>query len=139
MRSHPMHLPSELEQVGGRVYTSFLSQLLRNYIFGSTVAVLGVGGIVVFSTLTIPSNARLLLGIIMFVSLLIMFACELFVFYRHLQPIQAIFKNGQPTSEQFKTAYLQTHQFPILSVRRTFGPHFLGFVVPAVRVAFAFL
>jgi HD-GYP domain-containing protein (c-di-GMP phosphodiesterase class II) len=134
-----MHLLSEREQGGRRVYTAFLSQLLRNYIFGSTVAVLGVGGIVVFSTLTIPSKERILLGAIMMISLLIMFACELLVFYRHLRPIQAIFKNGQPTSTQLKTAYLQTHQFPTLSVRRTFGPHFLGLLVPAVIMAFVLI
>ncbi|WP_317618436.1 HD domain-containing phosphohydrolase [Paenibacillus sp. PL91] len=100
---------------------------------------LGVGGIVLFSTLTIPSKERILLGAIMLISLPIMIACELLVFYRHLRPIQAIFKNGQPTSEQLKTAYLQTHQFPTLSVRRTFGPHFLGLLVPAVIMAFVFI
>ncbi|WP_053372967.1 HD-GYP domain-containing protein [Paenibacillus sp. FJAT-27812] len=134
-----MHLLSEREQAGGRIFASFLTQLLRNYIFGSTVAVLGVGGIVVFSTLAIPANERFLLGIIMISSLLIMFVCELFVFYRQLRPIQAIFKNAHPTSEQLKTAYLQTHQFPTLAVKRTFGPHFLGLLLPAVSMAFAFI
>ncbi|OBZ11192.1 HD-GYP domain-containing protein [Bacillus sp. FJAT-26390] len=134
-----MHLLSEREQAGGRIFASFLTQLLRNYIFGSTVAVLGVGGIVVFSTLSIPANERFLLGIIMISSLLIMFVCELFVFYRQLRPIQAIFKNAHPTSEQLKTAYLQTHQFPTLAVKRTFGPHFLGLLLPAVSMAFAFI
>lgn len=131
-----MHFPTKHEPTGGRVYTSFLAQLLRNYLFGSTVAVVGVGGALVFSTLSVPSNERFALGAIMAISLIIMIACELFVFYRHLLPIQAIFKAQQPTSEQLKTAYLHTHKFPVLSVRRTYGPHFLGLLLPAVSMAF---
>lgn len=131
-----MHFPTKHEPTGGRVYTSFLAQLLRNYLFGSTVAVVGVGGALVFSTLSVPSNERFALGAIMAISLIIMIACELFVFYRHLLPIQAIFKAQQPTSGQLKTAYLHTHKFPVLSVRRTYGPHFLGLLLPAVSMAF---
>ncbi|MDQ8736124.1 HD domain-containing phosphohydrolase [Paenibacillus sp. LHD-38] len=134
-----MHLPKKHEQAGSRVYTSFLTQLLRNYLFGSAVAVVGVGGGVVFSTLSIPSNERFVLGAIMTISLVIMIFCELFVFYRHLRPIQVIFKAQQPTSEQLKNAYLHTHKFPVLSVRRTYGPHFLGLLLPAVSMAIVFI
>ncbi|HTG68039.1 MAG TPA: HD domain-containing phosphohydrolase [Candidatus Udaeobacter sp.] len=134
-----MHLHTEREQEGNRVYASYLSQLLRNYIFGTTVAVFGVGGVVIFSTLSIPFNEQLLLGSIMVVSLLIMIVCELFVFRLHLRPIQAVFRAEKPTSEQLKTAYLQTHKFPTLSVRRTFGPHFLGLLAPALSMAFVLI
>lgn len=118
------------------VFTSFLSRLLLNYLFGSTVAVVGVGGVIVFSTLTIPVHERFIIAAIMFISLLIMIGSELFVFYRHIRPIQAVFKIKHPSSEQLKAAYLQTHHFPILAVRRTFGPHFLGIMLPAVIMAF---
>ncbi|WP_138754919.1 HD-GYP domain-containing protein [Paenibacillus sinopodophylli] len=134
-----MPLQNKLEQAGGHLYTSFLTQLLRNYLFGSTVAVVGVGGVVVFSTLSIPPGERIVMGAIMGISLIIMIICELFVFYRHLRPIQIIFKLPQPTSEQLKTAYMQTHKFPLLSVIRTFGPHFLGLLLPAVVMAFIFI
>ncbi|CAM4095747.1 HD domain-containing protein [Paenibacillus alkaliterrae] len=131
-----MHSPAKREPTADRVYASFLNQLLRNYILGSTVAVLGVGGVIMFSTLSIPSNELLLLGSMLVVSLFIMLSCELFVFYRHLKPIQAAFKEPHPASNQLKNAYLQTHKFPTLSVRRTFGPHFLGLVIPAVTFAY---
>jgi hypothetical protein len=131
-----MPLPTERENHDNRVYPSFLSQLLRNYIFGSTVAVAGVGGIVVFSTLTIPENEQLTLAAIMLISLLIMIGIELLVFYRHIKPIQILFKAEKPTSEQLKIAYMQTHRFPTLAVKRTFGPHFLGLLLPAIGMAY---
>ncbi|MGO4547652.1 hypothetical protein AB4Z29_22955 [Paenibacillus sp. 2TAB23] len=134
-----MPLPNKREQAGDPIYTFFLSQLLRNYLFGSTVAVVGVGGVVVFSTLSIPASERIVMGAIMGISLIVMLICELYVFYRHLKPIQASFKASLPTSEQLKAAYMQTHKFPVLSVRRTFGPHFLGLLVPAVGMAFLFI
>lgn len=134
-----MKLNKREQATADRVYASFLVQLIRNYLFGSTVAVLGVGGVLVFSTLNIPPAERLLIGTILIMSLLIMFCCELYVFYRHIQPIQAAFKEPQPTSGQLKSAYLQTHKFPLLSVKRTFGPHFLGMSVPAFTLAFIYI
>lgn len=46
-----MNLHVEQKPTGDHISITFLSQLLRNYIYGSTVAVVGVGGVVVFSTL----------------------------------------------------------------------------------------
>lgn len=134
-----MNTSTKQERMRDPVYATFLYQLLRNYLFGSTLAVVGVGGVIVFSTLSIPSDESVAIGALMIISLIIMLVCELFVFYRHIRPIQLIFKEQRPTSDQLKSAYLQTHTFPILSVKRTFGPHLLGLVIPAVGLAFLFI
>ncbi|WP_042167814.1 HD-GYP domain-containing protein [Paenibacillus gorillae] len=121
------------------LYVSFFKQLLRNYLFGSTVAVLGFGGVILFNTLNIPIREIGLLSGVLFASLAIMLLCEIYVFNRHLQPIRAIFQTGTPTSEQLKAAYRQTHRFPTLSVKRTFGPHFLGMSFPAIILCMLFI
>lgn len=127
------------QQTPASVYRAFLLQLVYNYVFGSTVAVLGVGGIIIFSTLKLPQGEGFVLGVILFASLLIMLACELFVFYRHAKPIQVAFLSDQPTAEQLRKAYIQTHRFPVLSLKRTFGPHLLGISVPAIAMSYIFI
>ncbi|WP_424768676.1 HD-GYP domain-containing protein [Paenibacillus sp. sgz302251] len=130
-----MNVIAKPDKATNRIYPSFLTQLIRNYIFGSAVAVFGVGGVIMFSTLSIPSSERLLLSGILVVSLLIMLCCELYVFFQHVKPIQIVFQAERPTSTQLKEAYIRTHKFPTLSVWRTFGPHFLGMSIPAVLMA----
>ncbi|MFC4775921.1 HD-GYP domain-containing protein [Paenibacillus sp. GCM10023252] len=117
------------------VYRVFLTQLLRNYVFGSMIAVLGVGSTLVFSTLQISWEETVRLAVILVASLILMLMCELYVFRLHLKPIQAVFRSGvTPTSDELKTAYLRTHHFPVLSVKRIFGPHFLGMSIPAAAM-----
>lgn len=121
------------------VYRTFLLQLVYNYVFGSAIAVLGVGGVIIFSTLKLPEGEVLMLGVILMISLLIMLTCELFVFYRHAKPIQDAFLTESPTAEQLCKAYIQTHRFPVLSLLRTFGPHLLGMSVPAIAMSYIFI
>ncbi|MEK3883458.1 HD domain-containing phosphohydrolase [Paenibacillus sp. PL2-23] len=115
-----------------KLYSTFLRTLLRNYLFGSTVAVLGFGVILIFNTLRLPFSELMLLIGVLAVSLLVMLVCELIVFFRHLAPIRAIFRSAHPTEEELARAYLQTHRFPLLAVKRTFGPHFLGMSIPGI-------
>lgn len=125
-----MNQPNKHDQPKTSIYATFLIQLIRNYLFGSIVAVFGMGGVIMFSTLTIPKEERLVMSVIIIISMIIMLSCELFVFYRHLRPIHAVFKAKHSTSDEIKIAYLQTHKFPLLAVLRTFGPHFFGMALP---------
>lgn len=122
-----------------QLFNTFLKQLLRHYIFGSAVAVLGVGSVMIFSTLKLSCSEIMWLALILLSSILIMFLCELYVFNRHILPIKAVFDQEHSTSQQLKKAYWQLHRFPLLSVKRIFGPHFLGMSIPAILMAYLFI
>ncbi|ANE46236.1 chemotaxis protein CheY [Paenibacillus swuensis] len=116
------------------VYRSFMKQLIRDYLFGSSAAVLGVGSILIFSTLQISVRETYYLFLLLFVSLLIMFSCEFMLFTRHIRPIRQAYLTAQPTAEELRRAYVQAHRFPVLAVRRIYGPHFLGLSIPAASM-----
>ncbi|BBI32312.1 HD domain-containing phosphohydrolase [Cohnella abietis] len=121
------------------VYSKFIRDLFLNYILGSTIAVLGVGSLFIFSSLQIPSVEIWRLAGILFSSLLIMVTCELLILYRHLTPIRALFQKEHHTLEELQASYLQVHRFPLLAVKRIFGPHLLGLSVPAMSLAYIFI
>jgi len=114
------------------LYRSFLKRLLRNYILGSLIAVVGVGGALMFTTLRMQTSAVLVLLVTLGISLLIMFAVESIVFQLHLRPIRAVLVNGPSTEDTLRSAYLRAHQFPLLTVRRVLGPHLLGLAIPEI-------
>lgn len=113
-------------------YKQFIKLLIRNYIIGSGLAVLGVASIAIFFTITLTAAESLRLVAIVAVSLLVMLALEAWVFTIHVRPIQRWFMESTPSIEQTEVAYFQTHKFPILSVQRIFGPHMLGLSVPLI-------
>jgi hypothetical protein len=45
-----------------------------------------------------------------------------------------IFRAGW-TGADLEAAFTQLHRLPILSVKRTYGPHFLGFCLPALLIS----
>ncbi len=134
-----MDMRANKEYTGSLEYAAFLARLLRNYLFGSMIAVIGVGGSLVFFTLVVTKREAALLGGIMLVSMLIMIGLELFVFFRHIRPIRQALLQPAPSSGELAAAYLQTHRFPILAVKRTMLPHFMGLIVPAVALALLFI
>ncbi len=116
------------------IYRHFIIQLLRNYIVGSVAAVLGVGGVLMFSSLQVTHSEYVVLAAILFTSLFIMMIAELSVFQRDLKPIRSVYRKSDskaPTVAELQEAYIQTHRFPALAVRRIFGPHLFGLAVPA--------
>ncbi|MEW9701047.1 HD domain-containing phosphohydrolase [Paenibacillus sp. SI8] len=116
-------------------YKQFLSDLVRNYVLGSTAAVIVVGGVIISTTLRI-SNAELVrLFAIMIASLIVMMVSEFIVFRRQLKPIHRMVQQEVPDLASIREAYLQTHRFPALSVKRILGPHFLGLSIPAMLMA----
>ncbi|GGG19367.1 hypothetical protein GCM10010916_40240 [Paenibacillus abyssi] len=113
------------------IYKDFIRRLIRDYIIGSTAAVLGVGSIFIFSALQVPGHEAIMLLAILLISLMIMMIAELFVFYRHLRPIRQMFHQSQPSIETLQSVYLHTHRFPVFAIKRIFGPHLFGLSIPA--------
>lgn len=118
------------------IYQNFIKRILMNYIFGSIVAVVGVGGIFIFSTLSLSSSETFYLLLTLFSSLGIMFIAELNVFRKHTRPILLVFSQDLPSLKEIEKAYIQTHRFPILTIKRIFGPHLFGLTIPAVCITY---
>lgn len=121
------------------IYRSLLLLLLRNYIIGSTIAVLCVGGALIFSTLQIKESELFYVLLTIFISLLVMFCLEYVMFSFHLKPIKSVLYHPNPSIEEIRTAFLQTHKLPNLSIQRIFGPHFLGLSIPAISLTLWFI
>ncbi|MGZ4031227.1 MAG: HD domain-containing phosphohydrolase [Tumebacillaceae bacterium] len=118
------------------VYKSFVRLLFRNYLIGSLIAVFGVGGVVMFSTVKVTLHDALYMVGTLILSVFFMLLCESHVFFRHhLRPITRVFKESHPSLESMRAAYLQIHKLPGLSVRRTLGPHLFGLAIPGVLIA----
>lgn len=118
-----------------QTYTRFVKQLVINYILGSSIAVLGVGGILIFSTLNLSLvEINVMIGILL-TSAFIMVLCEFYAFYKQLQPIKITLTNTTNTYADYQRTFLHIQRFPILTVKRIIGPHLLGLSVPAITLA----
>ncbi|WP_233476351.1 hypothetical protein [Paenibacillus sonchi] len=113
------------------LYGGFLKKQIRNYIFGSVVAVLAVGSLILLSSLEISTIEYFRLLIILLISFAIMAVVEISVFIRQIRPIRAALTEHRPTLAKLEEAYLHTHRLPKLAVQRILGPHFLGLSLPA--------
>lgn len=118
-----------------QIYRKFLRNLLLNYIMGSGIAVVVVGGVIISTTLTISNAEMVRVFFIMITSLCVMMLAEIAVFRRHMKPIREMLEQETPDLATIREAYLQTHRFPALSVMRIMGPHFLGLSIPAMTMA----
>ncbi|WP_379158328.1 HD domain-containing phosphohydrolase [Paenibacillus sp. sgz5001063] len=114
-----------------KVYGAFLKRQIFNYIFGSVVAVLAVGSLILLSSLEISPKEYLRLLIILLISFVIMAVAEIGVFVRQIRPIRMALTEQKPTLAMLDEAYLHTHRMPKLAVQRIMGPHFLGLSLPA--------
>lgn len=114
------------------LYKSFLNQLVRNYILGSTVAVLIVGSIFLVSTFEISGIEEIRLLGILSLSFVMMIAAELFVFFRQIRIIRNILMKEDVQLPELEEAYHHAQRMPNLAVRRIYGPHLLGLSIPAV-------
>ncbi|SEF56203.1 HD domain-containing phosphohydrolase [Paenibacillus sp. UNC499MF] len=118
-------------------YRQLLLALLRNYLLGSAIAVLGVGSVLIYSTLRATNREMSVMLVILGVSLFVMILAELTVFARQMRPVRAVFLKHSPTLGEIKEAYIRIHHLPVLAVKRIFGPHLFGMVLPAVVLAVA--
>jgi HAMP domain-containing protein len=117
------------------IYKKFLQDLIRNYMMGSGIAVVVVGGVIISTTLTISNAEMARVFFIMICSLCVMILVEFMVFRQHMKPIREMLEQEIPNLVTIREAYLQTHRFPALSVKRIMGPHFLGLSIPAMTMA----
>ncbi|ASS67436.1 MULTISPECIES: HD domain-containing phosphohydrolase [unclassified Paenibacillus] len=113
-------------------YRQFQRNLVRNYLAGSLLAVLGVGGAIIWITLGVEGEQLAVVTAVLLISLLIMGSLEGLVFRSHLQPIRKLFMADQFSETEIRAAYLRAHRLPILAVLRIMGPHMLGFMLPAL-------
>ncbi len=113
------------------LYGGFLKKQIRNYIFGSVVAVLAVGSLILLSSLEISTIEYFRLLIILLISFAIMAVVEISVFIRQIRPIRTALTEHRPTLAKLEEAYLHTHRLPKLAVQRILGPHLLGLSLPA--------
>ncbi len=120
-------------------YRRFLRRLVRNYIVGSILAVLCLGGAVMTSALKLPIGGFDSLFVVLFLSFLVMVSLELWTFSRQVRPIRSLFLQENPTLEEIRDAYLQIHRLPALSVLRIMGPHLLGLSIPAILLTLGFM
>ncbi|WP_037285422.1 HD domain-containing phosphohydrolase [Saccharibacillus sacchari] len=120
-------------------YRRFLRRLVRNYIIGSVLAVLCLGGAVMSSALKLPIGGFSYLFVVLFISFLSMMSMELFTFARQVRPIRGLFLKEKPTIDDIRNAYVQIHRLPSLSVLRIMGPHLLGLSIPAILLTLLFM
>ncbi|QUL55465.1 HD domain-containing protein [Paenibacillus tritici] len=119
-----------------RLYRSFLRNQIRNYIFGSTVAVLAVGSLLMLSSLEISRVEFLRLLLVLVVSFMSMAAIEITVFLKQIRPIRTALYEENITLSMLEEAYLHTHQLPKRAIQRIMGPHLIGLSLPALLLTF---
>ncbi|MFC5700617.1 HD domain-containing phosphohydrolase [Cohnella faecalis] len=119
------------------IYRAFSRQFIRNCTAGSTVSVLVVGSLFIFSTLEISQVEFLRLAGVLIGSLIIMMTLELFFIRRQIAPIRtllhALESSDVPSDwSKVQSVYQHVHRLPVLTVGRILGPHLLGLSVPAI-------
>lgn len=119
-----------------RLYRRFLKNQIRNYIFGSAVAVLAVGSLILLSSLEISSIEYFRLLLVLALSFVIMAVMEIGVFINQIRPVRTALYEDNLTLSMLEEAYLHTHQLPKRAVQRIMGPHLLGLSLPAVLMTF---
>lgn len=113
------------------IYGAFLKRQIGNYLFGSVVAVIAVGSLILLSSLeiSIVEYGRLLM--VLLLSFTIMAITEISVFLKQIKPIRTALMESRPALAVLEEAYLHTHQLPKHAVMRILGPHLLGLSLPA--------
>ncbi|MGJ9382496.1 HD-GYP domain-containing protein [Salipaludibacillus sp. CF4.18] len=122
-----------------REFQNFQKKLFFNYIIGSIIAVFGVGSVFIFHTLDLSSLEIRYLLFIMAVSGIIMIVGEFALYRKHIKPLREFFKLENPQKKDFDHAYVTTHRFPMLTVKRILGPHLLGLSIPASVMTYLFI
>lgn len=113
------------------IYGAFLKKQIGNYLFGSVVAVMAVGSLILLSSLEISIVEYSRLLIILVLSFMIMAVTEVSVFLKQIKPIRTALMESKPALAVLEEAYLHTHQLPRHAVMRILGPHLLGLSLPA--------
>lgn len=118
------------------IYKKFVASLFLQYIFGSLVAVFGVGSMFIFHSLNLQQQDIITLLFIMTISVCVMASAELLLFSRHIKPIKQMLLSTNPSLQECRLAYERLHRFPILTVTRIMGPHLFGLSIPAITLSY---
>ncbi|AWB43250.1 hypothetical protein DCC85_02725 [Paenibacillus sp. CAA11] len=122
-----------------KVYKTFIIRLVFNYLIGSLVAVAGVGGLMVLTTLSLSSKELLWLLTVLVISAAVMITAETLVFIRHVKPIREVFDQERTSWDRLEIIYKHVHRLPGLAVKRIMIPHFIGMALPAIVLTLWFL
>jgi HD-GYP domain-containing protein (c-di-GMP phosphodiesterase class II) len=114
------------------LYKQLERRLLKNYILGSTAAVLGVGGVFLFTTLRFSIKETLIISSILILSCLFMFSLEFFFFKMHTAVFRSYYSKKHPSIQLAEKVYFHAHHFPVRTVKRILGPHLFGLSIPAI-------
>jgi HD-GYP domain-containing protein (c-di-GMP phosphodiesterase class II) len=118
------------------LYAAFLKKQIRNYLFGSVVAVLAVGSVLLVSSLELSTLEYARLFMVLALSFILMSLLEISVFMKQVKPIRTALKAPSPSLEMLERAYQYTHRLPKHAVYRILGPHLFGLAVPAVLATY---
>ena len=119
-------------------FQHFERTIVKNYLLGSGIAVLGFGGLVMIRSLALSLKEAGTLLIILVSSALIMAVCEYFVYKKYTSSFSYIFTAPFPGTERALAAYSSVQKYPLHAAVRTITVHFLGMAIPAaIMAAFA--
>ncbi len=113
-----------------KIYKTFIVELLKNYLLGSAMAIIGI--VIGLNMTTISLHDLIVLFGILAISIIIMFFFEYLTFHRYIQPIKAALTTENPSLPLLNIAYIQTHRIPSLSGYRILGPRFIGISIPII-------
>lgn len=116
-------------------YLQLVRKLKRNFVTGSLVIVLGVGCLLMYTSLGLSRQEAWTLGAILLVSLCVMMTAEWIALLRHLRPIRSLLEMNAPTPAHWREVYLYSHRLPIKAVQRVLGPHYFGLAIPSAGLA----
>ncbi|QJC53976.1 HD domain-containing protein [Paenibacillus albicereus] len=119
------------------IYKKFLYRLILNYLIGSSLAVVGVGGAIIALSLRLEPGQPAIVAIILLLSVVCMLICEGTAFRRHVAPVRELYRMAEPDAATARQAYFRVHRLPLLAVRRILGPHLFGFTLPALLLTLA--
>jgi putative nucleotidyltransferase with HDIG domain len=121
------------------IFKEFQIRIMKYYLIGSLLAVFGVGSAFIFHTLEMSRGETYYLLLIMFISVAVMIIGELLVYRRDIRPIKMTLTSKNPSLALIEEAFHTAHRFPLLTVRRILGPHFLGISITATLLTSLFI
>jgi HD-GYP domain-containing protein (c-di-GMP phosphodiesterase class II) len=120
-------------------FLNFRKQLLKNYIFGSSLAVLGVGGVFIFFTLSLSAIEFSVMAAILVISFFFMIMIEYVAFSKDIKPILKVYEEDCLNLNSLQLSFARLHSFPIMTFKRIMIPHLFGLSAPAVILATVFI
>lgn len=121
------------------VYKTFVSRLLLQYVVGAVIAIVTIGGLMIFMPFSLSQQeCYLIIGILAF-SVCTMLVLEAIILKRQIKPIKLAFLEGVDSFQSMQNVYFRAHRYPELAARRILGPHLFGLMLPLVGLTLLFI